>query len=95
MALDKATVQRIASLARIKVSDGEQEHLARELSNIMDWIAQLNEVPTDGVQPMASVADMRLPMREDAVTDGNIRERILKNAPQQNRGFFVVPKVVE
>jgi aspartyl-tRNA(Asn)/glutamyl-tRNA(Gln) amidotransferase subunit C len=95
MALDKATVQRIASLARIKVSDGEQEHLARELSNIMDWIAQLNEVPTDGVQPMASVADMRLPMRDDAVTDGNIRERILKNAPQQNRGFFVVPKVVE
>jgi len=95
MALDKATVARIAALARIKVPDGEQENLARELSNIMDWIAQLNEVPTDGVEPMASVADMRLPLREDAVTDGNIRERILKNAPQQNRGFFVVPKVVE
>ncbi len=95
MALDKATVARIATLARIKVPDGEQEHLARELSNILDWIAQLNEVPTDGVEPMASVADMRLPARDDVVTDGNIRERILKNAPQQQRGFFVVPKVVE
>jgi aspartyl-tRNA(Asn)/glutamyl-tRNA(Gln) amidotransferase subunit C len=95
MALDKATVARIAVLARIKVPESEQEHLARELSNILDWIAQLNEVPTDGVEPMASVADMRVPMRDDAVTDGNIQDRILKNAPQSSRGFFVVPKVVE
>ncbi len=95
MALDKATVARIAALARIKVPEGEQEHLAHELSNILDWIAQLNEVPTDGIEPMASVADMRLPEREDIVTDGNIRERILANAPQAQKGFFVVPKVVE
>ena len=95
MALDKATVARIATLARIKVPDSEQEHLARELSNILDWIAQLDEVATDGVEPMASVADMRLPVREDEVTDGNMRARILANAPQEQRGFFVVPKVVE
>jgi len=95
MALDKATVARIAALARIKVPDGEQEHLASELSNILAWIAQLNEVPTEGVEPMASVADMRLPVRDDVVTDGNVRERILANAPQAQRGFFVVPKVVE
>lgn len=95
MALDKATVARIATLARIKVPESEQEHLARELSNILDWIAQLDEVATDGVEPMASVADMRLPVREDEVTDGNMRERIFKNAPQEQRGFFVVPKVVE
>ena len=95
MALDKATVARIATLARIKVPETEQEHLARELSNILTWIEQLNEVPTDGVEPMASVAHMRLPMREDVVSDGNCRDRILANAPQQAQGFFVVPKVVE
>ena len=95
MALDKTTVARIAALARIKVPAAEQEPLARELSNILTWIEQLNEVPTDGVEPMASVAQMRLPMRDDAVTDGDCRERILANAPQQTQGFFVVPKVVE
>jgi aspartyl-tRNA(Asn)/glutamyl-tRNA(Gln) amidotransferase subunit C len=95
MSLDKATVARIAALARIKVPDGEQDHLARELSNILDWIALLDEVKTDGVEPMASVAEMRLAVREDAVTDGQCRDRILTNAPQVQRGFFVVPKVVE
>jgi aspartyl-tRNA(Asn)/glutamyl-tRNA(Gln) amidotransferase subunit C len=95
MSLDKATVARIAALARIKVPEGEQDHLARELSNILDWIAQLDEVKTDGVEPMASVAGMRLPVREDTVTDGGCRDRILANAPQAQRGFFVVPKVVE
>ena len=85
----------VTDSTRIKVPDSEQEHLARELSNILDWIAQLDEVATDGVEPMASVADMRLPVREDEVTGGNMRERILKNAPQEQRGFFVVPKVVE
>jgi aspartyl-tRNA(Asn)/glutamyl-tRNA(Gln) amidotransferase subunit C len=95
MALDKATVARIATLARIKVPEAEQDHLARELSNILTWIEQLKEVPTEGVEPMTSVAHMRLPMREDVVCDGNCRERILANAPQQAQGFFVVPKVVE
>ncbi|MGH7091141.1 MAG: Asp-tRNA(Asn)/Glu-tRNA(Gln) amidotransferase subunit GatC [Stellaceae bacterium] len=94
MALDKTTVARIAALARIKVPEADQEHLAAELSNILTWIEQLNEVPTAGVEPMASVVQMRLPMREDKVDDGACRAQILANAPQQAQGFFVVPKVV-
>ena len=95
MALDKATVARIATLARIKVPEAEQDHLARELSQILNWIEQLNEIDTKGVEPMSSVVAMKLPMREDVVTDGNCRDKILANAPATAHGFFVVPKVVE
>jgi aspartyl-tRNA(Asn)/glutamyl-tRNA(Gln) amidotransferase subunit C len=95
MALDKAAVARIAALARIRVAEGELEPLAGELSHILGWVEQLNEVDTEGVAPMTSVAAMRLPMREDVVSDGNCRDAILANAPQAVRGFFVVPKVVE
>jgi len=95
MALDKATVARIATLARIKVPESDLEPLAKELSGILTWIEQLREVDTAGVEPMASVAEMTLPMREDRVTDGNCRDKILSNAPQQAHGFFLVPKVVE
>jgi aspartyl-tRNA(Asn)/glutamyl-tRNA(Gln) amidotransferase subunit C len=95
MALDKATVARIATLARIDVPEADRETLAQELSNILTWIAQLEEVPTEGVEPMASVAAARLPLRSDVVTDGDRADRILANAPVQARGFFVVPKVVE
>ena len=95
MALDKATVARIATLARIKVPEAEQEQLAAELSHILTWIEQLQEVNTEGVEPMTSVADMTLPMREDRVTDGNARDKILANAPEQAHWFFLVPKVVE
>jgi aspartyl-tRNA(Asn)/glutamyl-tRNA(Gln) amidotransferase subunit C len=95
MALDKATVARIAALARIRLSEAELEPLAGELSNILTWVEQLNEVDTSGVAPMASVAAARLPMREDKVADGGRREDILGNAPRTARGFFVVPKVVE
>jgi aspartyl-tRNA(Asn)/glutamyl-tRNA(Gln) amidotransferase subunit C len=100
MALDKATVARIAALARIRLSEAELEPLAGELSQILNWVEQLNEVDTAGVAPMASVAAMTLPMREDEVTDGDCREAILGNAPRTvsagtDRGFFVVPKVVE
>jgi aspartyl-tRNA(Asn)/glutamyl-tRNA(Gln) amidotransferase subunit C len=95
MALDKATVARIATLARIKLPEAEREAIAGELSKILTWIEQLNRVPTDGVAPMASVAHMSLPMREDQVTDGDCRDKILQNAPQTAKGFFAVPKVVE
>ncbi|MGA2088028.1 MAG: Asp-tRNA(Asn)/Glu-tRNA(Gln) amidotransferase subunit GatC [Stellaceae bacterium] len=95
MALDKATVARIADLARIKLPEAERDAIAVELSKILDWIEQLNQVPTDGVEPMASVAHMKLPMREDKVTDGDCRDKILQNAPQAANGFFAVPKVVE
>jgi aspartyl-tRNA(Asn)/glutamyl-tRNA(Gln) amidotransferase subunit C len=95
MALDKATVARIAALARIRVAEEEQMRLAGELSQILTWIEQLNEVDTNGVEPMASVARQKLPMREDKVSDGGIRDKLLANAPQSARGFFTVPKVVE
>jgi aspartyl-tRNA(Asn)/glutamyl-tRNA(Gln) amidotransferase subunit C len=95
MALDKATVAHIAALARIRLSEAELEPLAAELSHILTWIEQLNEVDTSGVAPMASVAATTLPMREDKVTDGGRCEEILGNAPRTARGFFVVPKVVE
>jgi aspartyl-tRNA(Asn)/glutamyl-tRNA(Gln) amidotransferase subunit C len=95
MALDKATVARIATLARIRLPEPEQAHLAGELTTILTWIEQLNEIDTAGIEPMSSVAAMRLPMREDLVTDGNCRERILANAPEAAQGCFAVPKVVE
>jgi aspartyl-tRNA(Asn)/glutamyl-tRNA(Gln) amidotransferase subunit C len=95
MALNKAEVAHIAALARIRLDDAELEPLAAELSRILGWVEQLGELDTDGVSPMTSVAAMRLPMREDVVTDGDCRDAILGNAPHQARGFFAVPKVVE
>jgi len=95
MPLDKATVAHIATLARIRLSESELEPLADELTHILDWVEQLNEVDTTGVAPMASAAAASLPMRADAVTDGGCRDAILGNAPKATRGFFAVPKVVE
>ena len=95
MALDKATVARIATLARIRVPESDREHLAGELSQILTWVEQLGEVDTSGVEPMASVAEMNLPMREDVVTDGNKPDAVLSNATDPKHGFFAVPKVVE
>ena len=95
MSLDKDTVKNIAYLARIRVADEKLEPLAGELSSILDWIEQLQELDTDGVEPMASVSDVTLPQRKDAVTDGNCQAAVLKNAPDGEDGFFTVPKVVE
>jgi aspartyl-tRNA(Asn)/glutamyl-tRNA(Gln) amidotransferase subunit C len=95
MALDKATVAHIATLARIKLTEAELAPLANELSHILSWVEQLNEVDTIGVPPMASASAAKLPMRDDTVTDGGHRDTILGNAPHATRGFFAVPKVVE
>ena len=95
MAIDADTVRKAARLARIRVEEAALQPLAQELSGIMAWIEQLNEVDTTGVEPMASCEAVALPMREDVITDGNKREAILANAPKADRGFFVVPKVVE
>lgn len=95
MALDKATVARIATLARIRLSEEELDSLAGELSGILNWVEQLNEVDTEGVAPLASVAEAGLPMREDKISDGDCPDAILGNAPKNARGFFAVPKVVE
>jgi aspartyl-tRNA(Asn)/glutamyl-tRNA(Gln) amidotransferase subunit C len=95
MALDTAAVKRIARLARIAVPEGELAHLANELNGILHWVEQLDAVDTAGVEPMTSVVAVTLPMREDAVTDGGIQDKVLANAPEPTRGFFTVPKVVE
>lgn len=95
MSVDTATVRHIAKLARIAVSDAEVESLAPELSNILGWIEQLGEVDVSGVAPMTAVIPNRLRLREDEVTDGGIREDVLKNAPVAEHGFFAVPKVIE
>src|SRR3954467_15355147 len=95
MALDKAELAHVAALARIRLTEAELEPLASELSRIVGWVEQLGEVDTDGVPPMTNVAAMRLPMRDDLVTDGDCRDAILGDAPQSAKGFFAVPKVVE
>ena len=95
MSVDAATVRRIAHLARIAVAENEIEHLRGEINNMLAFVEQLNEVNVDGVEPTASVEDMKLKMRDDVVSDGNYAKRVLANAPATDDGFFQVPKVVE
>jgi aspartyl-tRNA(Asn)/glutamyl-tRNA(Gln) amidotransferase subunit C len=95
MQVDAATVQRIARLARIKVTAEEAEALEKELSGILDWVKQLDEVDTSKVEPMTRVIPMTLKKRADVVTDGGIADDIVANAPAREDHFFVVPKVVE
>ena len=95
MAVDEATVKKIASLARIAISDEDARRLAPELDNIMGWIEQLGEVDTAGVEPMTAVIPNHLRLRDDVVTDGGLRDELMKNAPRAEHGFFAVPKVIE
>jgi aspartyl-tRNA(Asn)/glutamyl-tRNA(Gln) amidotransferase subunit C len=95
MQVDVATVRRIARLARIEVTDEEAQALEKELSGILDWVKQLDEVDTNGVEPMTRVIPMTLRQRPDVVTDGGIADEIVANAPVRENHFFVVPKVVE
>lgn len=95
MSVTKDDVRKIARLSRIAVPEDQMESLAEDLSGIMGWIEQLNEVDIEGVEPMTSVVAAKLPMREDVVTDGNIQDQVLANAPKSDEGFFVVPKAVE
>jgi aspartyl-tRNA(Asn)/glutamyl-tRNA(Gln) amidotransferase subunit C len=95
MALDSATVRRIATLARIRMEDAEVATLVGELNGILGWIEQLNEVDITGVDPLTGAAHMALKMREDVVTDGGYPDAILYNAPERIGDFFAVPKVVE
>ena len=95
MAIDKATVARIARLARLRVPEDQQETLATELTGILAWIEQLAEVDTEGVAPMSSVVEVPLRRRPDEVTDGGIRDDVLANAPRATGEFYTVPKVVD
>ncbi len=95
MSIDAKTVCRVAKLARIRLDDTEVEKAAGQLTRIFDWIEQLQEVDTEGVPEMTGVGEYTLRMRDDVVTDGNIQEDILSNAPKSEFGCFVVPKMVE
>lgn len=95
MSVSPEQVRHIAKLARIAMSEEEIERLVPEINNILGWVEQLSEVDTDGVEPLATVIDLKLRLRDDVVTDGKIRDKILANAPLAEHGFFAVPKVIE
>ena len=95
MAIDKATVAKIAQLARLDVAPEQQERLAAELSSILGWVEQLGEVDTDAVEPLGSVMPIVQDWRQDEVTDGNRPDDVLANAPARQDDYFAVPKVVE
>ena len=95
MAIDAATVRRVAHLARIKTPEDRLEPLAAELNGILAWIEQLDEVDITDVEPMTSNVSQPLRLRDDVVTDGGKVDAVLSNAPKSADGFFVVPKVVE
>lgn len=95
MSIDTETARRVAHLARIRVAEQDLPALAGELSQILTFMEQLNEVDVEGIAPMTSVTPMRLKRRADTVTDGNMQDKILSNAPDAREGFFAVPKVVE
>ncbi len=95
MSIDIDTARKVAKLARIRVEEAQLPKLAEQLSGILGFMEQLNEVDVTGIDPMVSVTPMRLARRADVVTDGNIPAQILKNAPDAREGFFAVPKVVE
>jgi aspartyl-tRNA(Asn)/glutamyl-tRNA(Gln) amidotransferase subunit C len=95
MSVDTATVAKIASLARIKVSEAELAAMVPELNGILAWVEQLGEVDVSGVEPMTAVIPNTLRLRADVVTDGGVRDAVLANAPANEHGFFGVPKVIE
>lgn len=95
MQVDEATVRHIARLARIRITDEEANALEGELTAILQWVEQLSEVDTAGVEPMTRVVEMTMKKRADVVTDGGYPDDIFKNAPMKENHYFVVPKVVE
>ena len=95
MAIDAATVRRIALLARIRLEPDETDRLVAELGSIIGWVEQLDAIDVDGVEPLTGPRETALRMRDDVVTEPDRRAALLANAPAQSRGFFAVPKVVE
>ena len=95
MSIDKDTVKHISKLARISLDEKKISNLSKDLSSIMEFIEKLNELNTDKITPLTSIINASLKSRKDEVKDGKIRDQILKNSPEKNEEFFVVPKVVE
>ena len=95
MTINLKTIKHISKLSRISVNDEKAKKLAGDMNTIFDFIKKLNELNTDNVEPLTSVAETTLKLRVDEVKSGNIREQVLKNSPDENEDFFVVPRVVE
>ena len=95
MTIDLKTVKHISKLARISVDEEKANKLAGDLNSIFSFIEKLNELKTENVEPLTSIAETTLKLRKDEIKSGNIREEVLKNSPNKNKDFFVVPKVVE
>ena len=95
MTIDLKTVKHISKLARISLEEKKAEKLADDMNSIFEFIEKLNELNTDNVEPLTSIAETKLQLRKDEIKSKNIREQILKNSPNENKDFFVVPKVVE
>ena len=95
MTIDLKTIKHISKLSRISVDDEKAKKLAGDMNTIFDFIEKLNELDTNNVEPLTSVAETTLKLRADEVKSGNIREQVLKNSPDENEDFFVVPRVVE
>ena len=95
MSVTEKEVRHVAKLARLALSDAEIDRMVPELNNILGWVEQLREVDTDGVEPLTAVIDLKLRLRDDVVTDGNVRDAVMLNAPDAQQGFFAVPKVIE
>ena len=95
MKIDKNTINKIASLSRIKLDEKESEDYIKDLNSILDWVEQLNEVDTDKIEPLANISSSSLPKRKDQAEDINSSDEILQNSPDKLEGYFAVPKVVE
>ena len=95
MKLDTNTINKIAKLARIKLSEEEAKEFLKDMNSILDWVEQLNEVNTDNVEPLANISSSTLPKRKDEAKDINTSDEILQNSPDKLEGYFAVPKVVE
>ena len=95
MKLDTNTINKIAKLARIKLSEEEADDLLKDMNSILDWVEQLNEVNTDSIEPLANISSSILPKRKDESRDVNSSDEILQNSPDKLEGYFAVPKVVE
>ncbi len=95
MAVNTEQVRHIAKLARIAMTDAEVAAMVPELNNILGWVEQLAAVNTNGIEPLTAVIDLKLRLRDDVVNDGDVRDKVLLNAPDAQHGFFAVPKVIE
>ena len=95
MSIDLKTVKHISKLSRISIDDQKAKKLEKDLNSIFNWIEKLNELNTDNVEPLTSIAETTLRLRKDQILSKNIREDILKNSPKDNKDYFVVPKVVD